>query len=340
VVLEGDVQADLRVVEGESFGAALMYFTGSKDHNVRLRERAIKKGLKLNEYGLFKGERLLAGADEKEIYAALGLQYIPPELREDRGEIALATEGKLPRLIELKDIRGDFHMHTTASDGENTIEEMIQACRSRGYVYMAICDHSKGQAQAGGLDEERLAKHVSAIRAAGRKHKDILVLAGSEVDIFKDGSLDYADEVLAGLDFAIASPHSALSMKRQEATARLIKAMEKGLVHCIGHPSGRLINSRPGMELDIATLAAAAAAHNVALEVNADYRRLDLRDIHVRAAIEAGAKLMICTDAHSTATLDMMGYGVATARRGWATAGDVVNTYSPAELKKWLKRKA
>ncbi len=339
VILTGEVQADLRVVESKSFGAALSYFTGSKDHNVRLRELAIQKGWKLNEYGLFEGERQLAGKDEQEIYSALDLAYVPPELREDRGEVEAAANGKLPKLITLKDIRGDLHVHTRASDGRNTIEEMIEASRARGYRYLGICDHSKSQIQANGLDEERLGKHVEAIRSAARKYTDIVVLAGCEVDVFKDGTLDFGADVLVELDFVTVSAHSALSQNRKDATKRLIKAIETPNVHCIGHPSGRLINKREGMEIDIEPIAAAAAANDVALELNAHYWRLDLRDVHVKAAISAGAKILINTDAHDIADLDMMTYGVTTARRGWATPEDVINTWTPAKLKKWLKRK-
>jgi DNA polymerase (family 10) len=337
VLLERGVQADLRVVEAESFGAALAYFTGSKEHNIRLRELAQKKGLKLNEYGLFKGDTPVAGEEEPGVYKALGLAYVAPELREDRGEIEAAAKGTLPDLVELPDIRGDLHMHTSASDGHNTIDEMVEACRARGYQFMAICDHSKSQIQANGLDEKRLAAHAAAIRSAGKKH--ILVLAGVEVDIFKDGSLDFEADVLAELDFVTASAHTALKLGREEATKRLIRAIESPRVNCIGHPTGRLINSRPGMEIDIEKVAHAAAANHVALEINAQYLRLDLRDVHVRAAIAAGAKILINTDAHSTGELDMMRYGVITARRGWATAGDVLNTVTAAELKKFLTRK-
>ncbi|MHC4295021.1 MAG: PHP domain-containing protein, partial [Planctomycetota bacterium] len=339
VVLTGDVQADLRVVESKSFGAALSYFTGSKEHNVRLRELAIRKGLKLNEYGLFDGEKQIAGKSESEIYEALDLAFVVPELREDRGEIDAAVAHKLPELIELKDIRGDLHVHTNASDGHNTIGEMIEAAQARGYKYLAICDHSKSQIQANGLDEKRLAGHVEAIRAAAKEYKDIVVLAGCEVDIFKDGSLDFAADVLGELDFVTASAHSALSQGRSDATARTIRAIETPGVHCIGHPSGRLINKRAGMELDIDEIAAAAAANDVALEINAHYWRLDLRDVHVRAAIAAGAKMLINTDAHDISDLDMMLYGVTTARRGWATPADVINTWSSAKLRKWLQRK-
>jgi DNA polymerase (family 10) len=338
--VDGRIQADLRVVPAESFGAALQYFTGSKAHNIRLRELAVKKGWRLNEYGLFEGDKRLAGAEEEGIYQALGLAFVPPELREDRGEVEAAAEGQLPELLRLEDIRGDLHVHTTASDGANTVEEMIAACRQRGYAYLAICDHSKSQIQANGLDEERLAEHVAAIRAAAKKHKGITVLAGIEVDVFKDGRLDFGADVLAELDFVTASPHSALGLGRQEATQRLIRAIEQPHVHCIGHASGRLINERPGMEIDIEAIAAAAAANDVALEINAHPWRLDLRDTHVRAATRAGAKILINTDAHNLDGLDMMRYGVTTARRGWATAADVVNTFPTKKLKQWLAKKA
>ena len=339
VVLEGDVQADLRVVVGKSFGAALCYFTGSKAHNIRVREVAVKKGLRLNEYGLFKGDRQVAGADEEGIYSALGLAFVPPEVREDRGEIEAAGAGKVPQLVSTADIRGDLHVHTRASDGTGSIDQMIAACRERGYAYMGICDHSKSQVQANGLDEKRLAKHAAAIRKAAGKYDDILVLAGVEVDIFKDGTLDFSAGVLAELDFVTASAHSALFQSSPEATRRTIKAIEHPYVHCIGHPSGRLINSRPGMEIDIEEVAAAAAANNVALEINAHPMRLDLRDTHVRAAVDAGAKIIINTDAHSIGDLDLMTWGVTTARRGWARAQSIVNTWTRQKLLRWLGRK-
>ena len=343
VIVAGGTQVDLRVVPAKSFGAAMQYFTGSKEHNIALREIAQRAKLKLNEYGLFtESGKQVAGKDEEGIYRALGLAWVPPELREDRGELAAAAEGKLPRLVRLEDIRGDLHMHTDASDGRNSLEEMIEACRALGYQYMAITDHSKSQIQANGLDEDRLAEQVRAVRAAAKKYKDIVVLAGIEVDILKDGRLDFSDDVLAELDFVTASPHSALSQRRPEATRRLIKAAENPHVDVIGHPTGRLINRRPGMEIDIVKLAQAAAANDTALEINAHPWRLDLRDVHVRAAIEAGAKLLICTDAHEAnpaGDLALMRFGVDTARRGWATAADVINTYPPAKLKKWLARK-
>jgi len=298
---------------------------------------AIKKGLKLNEYGLYRGEKQVAGATETDVYEKLGLPEIAPELREDRGEIEAALAGKLPKLVELSQIRGDFQMHTKASDGLATIEEMIAGCRDRGYHAMAITDHSHSEHQANGLDAKRLAAHAKAIRQAATKFPGMLVLASCEVDILKDGSLDFDEAVLKELDFVLVSPHAALNMTGAAATDRLLRAIESGLVHCLGHPTGRLINERPGMEIDIDRLAKAAAKHNAALEVNADPARLDLRDAHVRAALAAGARLMINTDAHSVPGLENMHFGVTTARRGWATAKDVINTWSVRDFKEWLK---
>ena len=242
-------------------------------------------------------------------------------------------------MLKTDDIRGDLHVHTTASDGHNTIDEMIRDAIKRGYKYLGISDHSKSQIQAHGLDEKRMREHARAIRRSAERYPKMLVLVGVEVDIFKDGSLDFGDELLAELDFVVASPHSALSMKGADATKRFIKAIERPTVHCIGHASGRLINSRPGMELDIDAIAQAAAANNVALEINASPYRLDLRDTHVRLAISAGAKLIISTDAHSCDEMDTMRYGVITARRGWATKHDVINTLDADRLLAWLRQK-
>ncbi|MFW5839313.1 MAG: DNA polymerase/3'-5' exonuclease PolX [Planctomycetota bacterium] len=339
VLLEEGIEADLRVIEPDSYGAAMCYFTGSKDHNVALRQRAIKQGWKLNEYGLFDGETRIAGRDEEGIYEKLGLAWIPPQLREDRGEIQAAEAGQLPDLVQLSDIRGDLHMHTTASDGANSIAEMIAACRDRGYRYLCISDHSKSQVQANGLNEDRLKRHAEQIRRTAGDFPDMLVLVGIEVDIFKDGSLDFDDATLGQLDFVVGSPHSALSQKREEATARFLRAIECPYVHCIGHPSGRLIGRREGMELDIEAIAAAAAAHDTALEINASDSRLDLRDVHVRAAIAAGAKIIINTDAHSTFELEAMRYGILTAQRGWARPADILNTLTAPDLQAWLKQR-
>lgn len=336
VLLESNVQADLRVVPSESFGSALAYFTGSKEHNVRLRELAIKKNMKLNEYGLFKGDKPVAGADEEGIYRKLGLQFVPPELREDRGEIEAATHNQLPALVELSDIRGDLHMHTVASDGVNTIDEMILACVEKGYEYMAICDHSKVQTLAGGLDEKAILAHAAEIRKAAQANKGIRVLAGVEVDILKDGTLDFDTGVLSELDFVIASAHLSLTMEPDQATRRIIKAIETPHVRCIGHPTGRTINGRPGMNIDIDAVSKAAADNNVALEINSQQMRLDLRDLHARTAIANGAKLIISTDAHNTQSLDYIKMGVITARRGWAKASDVLNTLPQADFMHWL----
>lgn len=319
------VQVDLRIVPSESMGAAWQYFTGSKYHNVRLREIAVKKKLKLNEYGLFKGEKQLAGKTEQEVYKKLGLSYIPPTLREDRGEVELAQKNKLPAVVEQKDIRGDLHLHTPASDGRNTIEELAAMAKMLGYQYIAITDHSQSSAIANGLDIERLLKHIKKIKAVNEQYDDITILASSEVDILMDGSMDYPDEVLVQLDFVIGSVHSGMTGPEEKCTARLIRAMENPYVNCIGHPTGRLIGTREPMKLDMNAVIAAAVETHTALEINSHPMRLDLKDIHVRQAIEAGAKLIINTDAHDVTGLQLMRYGVATAQRGWATKFDILN---------------
>lgn len=330
----GELQVDLRVVPGESFGAALQYFTGSKEHNVRLRELAVRKGWKLNEYGLFDGDKLLAGRDEHEIYRRLGLAYIPPELREDRGEIECG--GKVPGLLTIEDIRGDLHMHTRASDGLCTIEEMAAAAKARGYEYIAITDHSRSSVIANGLSVDRLHEHVAAVRAAAKRIKGIAVLAGVECDILSDGSLDYPEEVLAELDWVVASVHAAQTQSRDRLTGRTLDAMACPHVHVIGHPSGRLINRREAMDLDWERVFEAAARTRTALEVSGAWQRLDLKDVHVRQAMEAGCWLCVDTDAHAIEQLDQMPLGVQTARRGWATADRVVNAQSLPALRKWL----
>jgi len=333
----GEIQVDLRVVPAESFGAALQYFTGSKEHNVRLREVAAKKGWKLNEYGLFEGDRMLAGKDEAGIYKKLGLPFIPPEMREDRGELAAAK--KLPKLVTLADIRGDLHVHTTASDGRNTIEEMAAAAKARGYCYLAITEHSKSSVIANGLSADKLRRHADKIRAVSGKLKGITLLAGVEVDVLADGTLDYPDSVLAGLDWVVASIHSAQGQERKKVTARTIAAMENPHVHAIGHPSGRLLGKRDAMDLDWEAVFAAAARTGTALEVNASWQRLDLKDVHVRQALEAGCHLVISTDAHATDQLDQIHFGVITARRGWAPPDRILNTWTIAQLRKWITAK-
>ncbi len=358
------VQVDLRVVPAESWGAALMYFTGSKEFNIRLRERSLKMGLTLNEYGLFpedddktppqqRGIKPAAGDTEEAVFHALKLAYVPPELREDRGEIdraekafagAMTTAAKLAAapvegLIELADIKAELHAHTTASDGRLSIEELATDAKKRGFHTIAVTDHSKSSVIAGGLSPERLREHVAAIHAARKKVKGIQILAGSEVDILADGSLDYDDETLALLDVVVGSPHNALSQEPEVATRRLIRAIESGRVHIVGHPTGRLLNRRAGLSPDMAKIIAAARANDVALEVNSHWMRLDLRDVHVRAAVDAGCLIAIDCDVHAAGDFDNLRHGVATARRGWLPAEQCVNTWTAERLAKWLRRK-
>ncbi|MEX2670500.1 MAG: DNA polymerase/3'-5' exonuclease PolX [Phycisphaeraceae bacterium] len=343
-----NLQIDLRIVDEQRYGAALLYFTGSKAHNVALRERAIRAHYKLNEYGLFKSaepdteppapeaEPVAAGT-EAAIYRKLKLAYIAPELREDRGEIDAAAHNKLPKLLELGDIRCELHAHTTASDGHWSIEELAIAARDRGFHTIAVTDHSQSSAIANGLTVPRLLQHIKAIREAAKHVDNITILAGSEVDILADGRLDYPDDVLAQLDIVVASPHASLKQEPAKATARLLRAIENPYVHILGHPTGRLVNRREGLKPDMHRIIEAAAETGTALEINANPHRLDLRDTHAHAAIQAGCKLAINTDAHGPPDMDHLRYGVLTARRAWATKADVINTFTPAALKKWLK---
>jgi DNA polymerase (family 10) len=333
------VHVDVRVVPRESFGAAAQYFTGSKQHNVHLREIAVKAKLKLNEYGLFKGDKMVAGPVEKDIYKQLGLEFIDPLLREDRGEIEAAKSHSLPELIGPEDIKGDLHVHTDASDGDCDISEIAGAAKGLGYKYICITDHSRSSAIANGLSSKRLAQQIKEIRKLNEKLKGITILAGSEVDILADGSLDFDNKLLAELDFVIASIHSGLASSREKVTTRTLKAMDNPYVHCIAHPTGRLIGQREPMDIDVAAVIEHAAQTNTALEVNANPWRLDLKDIHCRMAIEAGVKQVLGTDAHSIAGLGLMDFGVATAGRGWATKADVLNTFSAARIKSWAKSK-
>ncbi len=340
------IQADLRVVDASVFGSAWMYFSGSKQHNVRLRELAQKKKLTLNEYGLFpddgepapqsRGVKAKASKTEESIYKALGLPFIPPEIREDRGELALK---KTPRLIKEDDIIADLHAHTVASDGKLTIDELAQEAMDRGYRVLAITDHSQSQAIANGLKPDRLRAHIDAIREANERIKGITLLAGSEVDILPGGKLDYEDDLLAELDVVVASPHHALKQVEKYAMKRMLKAIEHPLVHIIGHPTGRLIDRREGLPLVIETIVVAAAEHDKALEINANQARLDLRDAHVRAAMEGGALLSINCDAHRAANFDMLPFGVATGRRGWLTPERCINAWDEQELLAWLRAK-
>jgi len=332
------VHVDVRVVPKASFAAA-QYFTGSKQHNVRLREIAVKANLKLNEYGLFKADKTVAGAVEEEIYKKLQLDYIEPVLREDRGEIDAAKNHLLPELIGLKDIKGDLHIHTNASDGDCDISEIAQAAKRVGYKYICITDHSKSSAIANGLSPKRLAQQIRQVHKINQQLKGITILAGSEVDILADGTLDFDNKLLADLDFVIAAIHSGLASSREKVTSRTLKAMDNPYVNCIAHPTGRLIGQREAMDIDIAAVIRHAVQTHTALEVNANPWRLDLKDVHCRMAIDAGVKLEIGTDAHSIAGLSLMGYGVATAARGWVTKADVLNTLSAPKIKSWVENK-
>ncbi len=334
------VHVDVRVVPQESFGAAAQYFTGSKQHNVRLREIAVKAKLKLNEYGLFKADKMLAGPVEEEIYQKLGLDYIEPVLREDRGEIEAAKIHSLPKSIELEDIKGDLHVHTNASDGDCDISEMALAAKKMGYKYICITDHSRSSAIANGLSAKRLAQQIRQIRKLNEKIKGITIFAGTEVDILANGSLDFDTKLLADLDFVIAAIHSGLASSREKVTSRTLKAMDSPYVHCIAHPTGRLIGQREPMDIDISAVIKHAAQTHTALEVNANPWRLDLKDTHCKMAIDAKVMLVIGTDAHSIAGLGLMGYGVATAARGWATKADVLNTFTASKIKSWAANKS
>jgi DNA polymerase (family X) len=355
VITAGGLQVDLRIVPPECFGAALLYFTGSKEHNVRLRGRAQDQGMTLNDWGLYKldewekikrvaGElppiKSVAGKSEMEIYKKLGLEFIEPEMREDRGEVEAAEKGTLPELIMLADIHGDLHSHTNASDGVATIEQMAEAAIQRGYKFLAITDHSKSQVIANGLTAERLLKHVKAIHKLNERMKgSIQLLAGCEVDILIDGRLDFEESILAELDYVVASPHVSLKQDESKATDRLVRAIETRYVNVIGHPTGRLIDRRPGLPLRFDRIFKSAALTGTALEINASYPRLDLSDIHARAAIAAGCKLSINTDAHSPEELDFMPYGIDVARRAWATKQDVINCMTWEQLQAFVARK-
>jgi DNA polymerase (family 10) len=326
--LENGLQVDVRMLEKANFGAALLYFTGSKEHNVALRGRANDMGWTLNEYQLatLKGEKHVAGRTEEEIYGKLKLDYIPPELRENTGEIAAAEKHALPKLIELKDMKGDLQMHTTASDGKNSIEEMAEAARKLGHEYIAITDHSKAVTVANGLSEERMEAHAKKLRAANDKKLGIRVLVGSEVDIMKDGSLDYSDEILAQIDVVVCSIHSYFNLDRAEMTERMLAAIENPFTQIIAHPTGRLLLRRDPIEYDMEKILDACAKHGVAMECNSYPDRLDLKDVYLRMCKERGVKVVISTDSHNTGNLAFIRYGVTTARRAWLTKADVINT--------------
>jgi DNA polymerase (family 10) len=333
------IQVDLRVVEPEAFGAALAYFTGSKQHNIRIREMAQKRGLKISEYGVFKeatGKRV-AGKTEEEVYAAVGLPWIPPELREDAGEIEAALTHALPELVALDDIRGDLHAHTDASDGHHSVEALVAAAARRGYEYIIVSDHSRSSTVAGGLTTEELLEHVKKIHAVQRKYPGMTVLAGSECDILQDGSMDYPDEVLAQLDVVVAAVHSRFKQRREEMTRRICTALANPYVNILAHPTGRLLGERDPYDVDLDEVFRAAKKHGKAVEINSSPQRLDLSDVHARRAAGLGALVAINTDTHVLDHLENMALGVATARRAWLGPAQVVNTWPIAKLREWVQ---
>jgi DNA polymerase (family 10) len=333
------MQVDVRLLPPESFGAAMQYFTGSKAHNVALRQRALRMGYTLNEYSLsdLKTEQPVAGRTEEEIYARLKLDYIPAELRENLGEIDAAEKHILPYLITLEDLQGDVHMHTVETDGRNTIEEMAEAGKERAYKYMAITDHSKNLAFANGLDDKRAVAHIQRIHEANEKMGGITIFAGIEVDILADGDLDLSNEVLAQMDLVIASVHSVFNQEPAKMTDRLLKAIENPNTSIIGHPTGRLQLRRDAYRFDMDAVLTAAAKNKVAMELNSYPDRLDLNDVHLRQAKQRGVRIVINTDSHHTSHLDKIRYGILQARRAWLTKHDVLNTLTAQEFAKAMK---
>ncbi len=340
VIIHEGLQVDLRVVEEDSFGAALAYFTGSKAHNIRLREMAVKAGLKINEYGIFreKDDKKLGGKREEDVYRLLGLPFIAPELREDLGEIEAAFEGRMPHLIDSSDIRGDLHVHTRRSDGSHDFDELIREAKKRGYEYIAITDHSKGLGIARGLSEERLLEEKAEIEALNKKLKGFKLLAGVEVDIRSDGRMDFTDEILRQMDIVVASIHSGFRQSREQITRRLTSAMRNPCVSIIAHPTGRLIGERDPYDVDMHEVLKVAKETGTAIEINAYPLRLDLNDAYAKMAKEMGIRLVISTDTHITNQFDYMEYGVAIARRGWLEKKDVLNAMDYHSLLKALKK--
>jgi len=338
VVLASGLQVDLRVVPPESAGAALHYFTGSKAHNIALRRMAQAKKLKVNEYGVFHGERRIAGETEESVYKVFGLPWIPPELREDQGEIEAARQGTLPKLVTLEDLKGDLHAHTRATDGRNTLEEMAQAARARGFAYLAITEHSRRVTVAHGLDPQALARQVAAIDALNAKLKGFTLLKGIEVDILEDGTLDLPDAALAPLDLVVGAVHSNFKLSRARQTARILAAMESPFLSILAHPSGRLIDAREPYDVDMLAIVRKAKARGIALELNAHPERLDLSDVHCRMAKDEGVLVCVNSDAHSVDEFDNLRYGIGQARRGWLEKGDVLNTRGLGVLRKFLAR--
>jgi DNA polymerase (family 10) len=340
VKLRSGIQVDLRAVPDASYGAALLYFTGSKAHNIALRGIANDHKWKLNEYGLFAGKRRIAGASEEEVYKKLGLAYIPPELREDRGEVALAMKGALPRLVTVADIRGDLHCHSDWTDGTASIADMATAAQARGYDYMALTDHSRRQTMSHGLDPAKVVRQIREIDRLNAKFKNFTILKGIEVDILKDGRLDLPDATLAKLDVVVASVHSFFDLPREAQTERMIRAMRNPHVSIIGHPTGRLIGEREPYAVDMDRITSAARDLNCCLEINAQPERLDLNDIHAHMAKSKGVRIAVSTDAHAVSSFQYIRYGIDQARRAWLTAGDVINTRRLADLRKLLERNA
>ncbi len=339
VLLKVGLTCDIRVVNDKSFGAALQYFTGNKDHNVRLREIAIRKNYKLNEYGLFDGKgRNIAGRTEESVYKKLGMDLMPPEMRENRGEIDLALSHKLPKLVEADDIKGDLHVHTSRSDGQNTILEMAKAAQERGMEYIGISDHSKSERVANGMDDRQFSKHLDELERLDSKAEGIRILKSSEIDILKDGSLDLSDKTMDRMDYRLASVHMNLNMTREEMTKRIIKAFETGYVDVWGHPTDRIIGIRPPINADLDRIFEAARENNVAVEIDSLPDRLDLNDENIIKARSYGLKFAIDTDSHSTSGFMMLRYGIGTARRGWLTKADVINTKSYGQLTRYFKR--
>lgn len=338
VRLHGGIELDLRVVPDESFGAAMQYFTGSKEHNIVIRRRAVERGLKVNEYGVFRGDEQVAGRTEEDVYASVDLPWIPPEIRENRGEIEQAESGSLPELVELADIRGDLHMHTTATDGRASIREMAEAGKARGLKYIAITDHSKRVSMANGLDEERLRAHWKEIDAVNDEVEGIEILKGIECDILEDATLDLSDACLAEADWVIAVLHYGLKQPRKKIQKRLLNAVQNPNVDIIGHPTGRLIGKRDGADIDFTELFKAAAEHGVMMEINAHPKRLDLNEFHAAACKELGIPIVVSTDAHSQQGMDVMQYGVYQARRAGLTKSDVANTLTVADFRKRIAR--
>jgi DNA polymerase (family 10) len=337
ILLRTGMHVDLRLVPEMSYGAAMHYFTGSKAHNIAIRTIGVRKGLKINEYGVFRGNRRIAGKTEEEVFSRVGLPFIPPELREDQGEIEAAMKGKLPTLVTTEEIRGDLHVHTKVTDGRNTLEEMAAAARGKGYEYLAVTEHSRHVTVARGLKPDELAKRIEEIdRFNGRS--DILILKSIEVDTLEDGTLDLPDDILKELDLTVCSVHYKFNLSREKQTERIIRAMDNPYFTILAHPTGRLINERRPYEVDMERLIRAAKERGCFMELNAHPVRLDLRDADCRMAKEAGVKVAISTDAHSRSDLDYMRFGIGQARRGWLEAEDVLNTRSWEEMKKLIKR--